>query len=261
MALPTAFLPAVIAVIVLTTGCLGGGGPAAAPDATDAPETSMAGGNPDEPLSVVSDLDTILEDAGSYTAEWQLRSTSGDQAQSVTTNRAAIDYTNERYHIRLEGQANGQAQGGMDAYHADGVTFRRVGETDKPVFMATDEAFDPTLQATIRPMAAQSGTLDGLDLTGADTYDGVSVRRYVMTDRAPWLMAQNQFNDEFDIREFDYELLVDDDGLVRYERWHVVGIEEGTETSVTVEYSLTGVGSTAVTEPAWLEAARAQTGR
>ena len=261
MASPNAFLLTALAVIVLTTGCLGGGGPASGPASTDASGASMSGANPDEPLSVVSDLDAVLEDAGSYTAEWRLQSQSSEQNRSVTTNRAMIDYTNERYHIRLAGQADGQPGGGMEAYHENGVTFRRVGGADDPAFMATEEAFDPTLQATIRPMAATAGSLDGLEFTGTETYDGVSVRRYVMTDRASWLRVQSQFDDEVDIRAFDYELLVDDAGLVRYERWHVVGVEEGTERTVTVEYSLTGVGSTTVTEPTWLSAARAQTGR
>ena len=249
-----------IVIVLLTAGCLGGGA-AAGPADSDTSDDSMSPAESNQGLSVADDTVSMLQQAGSYSASWELRATQGTDQASVTKNSVMIDYTNERSFIRFEGESSGQSTGGMEAFHADGVTFRKVGDAEKPSFMAIDESFNPTLHSTIRPMITSASDLEGFDFTGTRTMDGVAVKRYVLTERAPWLMAQSQLSEGFQLTDMEYEVMIDGDGLVRYERWHVEGTEEGVDKTVTMEYSLTGVGFTTVEDPEWMEMAKAQTGR
>ncbi|MFC7172548.1 hypothetical protein ACFQL0_02530 [Haloplanus litoreus] len=65
-----------------------------------------------------------------------------------------------------------------------------------------------------------------------------------------------------EITDFRYVVLVDANGLSRYESWSFTGrTTEGETVSGEWEYTLTGVGSTTVEDPEWLAAAREAVGR
>jgi len=245
----------ILAVAILTAGCLGGG----APSTTET--GSMTTPDQSELVAITDDHKAALEAAGSYTATWELRSgEAGEAARSQTRHTALVDYHNERYLISQGVGSASESQGGSILFYADGRSYRQVGPPENPSYGVQPAAFNPSIQATLRPMVPSSGDLSAFEYTGTTSYDGVTVKRYVLTERTPWLLAQSQLDEEFRIGEFDYELMVDGDGLVRYERWHVMGTQAGVERTVTFEYTLTDVGSTTVADPDWLAAAMAQNG-
>lgn len=99
---------------------------------------------------------------------------------------------------------------------------------------------------------ASTSNLAEFSAVGTETYDGVDVTRYERTDQPDWISPQTT-NTEFTWTAFTYVVLVDADGLVRYESWSGEGVDEaGAETTMTFTYSLTDVGSTVIEDPNWL---------
>jgi hypothetical protein len=96
---------------------------------------------------------------------------------------------------------------------------------------------------------------------GTERFDGVTVDRYEYTDRTLWRQyGATTFGTEENVTvtEFTVFVLVDEEGLARSTGWTLVGETDAGET-VTGDwrFDLTGVGSTTVADPDWLDEARA----
>lgn len=250
-------LPTVLIVlVVLLAGCAGGDGDVAAGDEPGGSDDT--GGD----VTLVENRTAALMDAGSYTSVWEMASDTEGERVSAITYTHAVDYANERssFGMRMAGEEGVTMDN--EFFHADGTTYTRYGSGEEATYQVADGEFAPqdTL-FSVESSFASGSDLEAFTAVGTETYDGVSVTRYERTDRPSWVT--NQAGDgEFTWTSFQYVVLVDDDGLVRYESWGGDGVDdEGVEHTITFSYALTGVGSTVVEDPDWLAAADEQSNR
>jgi len=110
---------------------------------------------------------------------------------------------------------------------------------------------------------AHADTNDERSNHGTETFDGVRVTRYELTEASSQLIQADSAvsggsTGVTDISDRHSVVLVDDDGVSRHESWSFTGrTAEGQQVSGEWEYSLTGVGSTVVDDPDWLAEAKA----
>lgn len=196
-----------------------------------------------------------LLEAGSYTSTWRMTVTEGETV-SGTGYVSAVDYATERSHFRSEQITDGETAVGWEVYHAEGTSYNRYGEGESASYMVGEGTFTGTSPFDSGSYITGDDDLSEFTRAGTTTFDGVSVTRYVLTERPAWIAAQAMAEGEVRWTDFEFEVLVDDDGLVRAERWTATGTKDGVAQSVEFTYEITGVGSTTVEEPDWLDAAR-----
>lgn len=245
----------VVVLLVVTAGCVGGNS-----DPGPISDTSEGGAGGDSgdggAAALVENRTAALEAAGSYTSVWRMRTYEDGAQVSEMAYETAMDYANQRYGFEMRSTSEGTTRTSAASYYADGTSYQRLGEGEDAQYMANDVPFGQVAKSGRAAFVAMSGDLDGFTRTGTETFDGVGVTRYEMGSTAPWLSGQGQ--DGVQWTDFSYVVLVDDQGLVRSERWTGTGVDDaGVERSVEFTYELTGVGSTEVPEPAWLDLARA----
>ncbi len=272
----SSLLTLVVVVLAVTAGCLGTGGDGGAADGetTDVPTTgaeatSAAGAGQGDSAAdaaddwVATDPENALRSAGSFTSTMRFSGTGQDAETGALTNTYAVDLENERFFGHVEAGDDAGTASVVEWFSADGVTYTRIGSGEQVVYFrdAEENRFsmsDATLDDTYFAYAAEND--DWLTKKGTETYDGVSVTRYEATGVEKWAYFEAYAREDGRVTDFEYVVLVDGDGLVRYLSWHLEGVDEsGGESrpfSQTVEMELTGVGSTTVEDPAWLNEAR-----
>ncbi|WP_255198716.1 DUF7537 family lipoprotein [Halorarius litoreus] len=265
-------LPALaVALLLVLAGCSGAGGPGAADTATpvaptgnDGATTGAAGGG-DAALDL-TDPESTLRSAESFTAAWRYSGTDADGVESTVAYTYRADLEASRAHIVVTSEQAGEPAGGsFERFIADGIAYTQVGSGDAVFYQAEPQAdFDVLSESLARTTVYDTDT-DSLEKVGTETYNGVRVDRYELSANASTIWtgmatvgSQPSDFDEFDV---DYVVLVDADGLARYESWTFDGTtNDGQRVNGAWEYSLSGVGSTTVEAPDWLDDARAQTG-
>lgn len=251
-----------VVLLVITAGCFGGGSvpsvPAAGGDGaddaggTDAPAGGTSGG-----VELVENRTAALQDAGSYTTEWRMQGVEDGNVVGGMVYTTKVDVAAERSSFGMEVIQDGEVDTSMETYHADGVTYQRMGDEGEVSYASSAGEFTPNALFD-REAYVYGGGLDEFTFAGTQTYDGVRVERYVMEKQASWLEAQQQADEDLEWTEFTYEVLVDEQGLVRSESWRGEGVDDdGVTKVIEFSYTLTGVGSTHVAEPAWIDDARA----
>lgn len=264
-------LVVVLAVSLLTAGCLGGGVSPAAPveggsgdgaggggDGSDGSDGG-AGGADDIDLA---DPENALREAGSFTATWRYTGTDENGVRSEVGYVYAADLDAERAHVTFtSGDTDETAGGSWEMFTADGVTYARYASEDAAFYQRQDEGVDVLADATSHAGIYSYGDVDDLNRRGTETYDGVTVTRYEISGVDEWWAASAASADgEFTITDFSYVVLVDENGLSRYESWSFSGrTADGATVNGAWEYTLTDVGSTTVEDPAWLAEAKSQT--
>ncbi|WEL24780.1 DUF7537 family lipoprotein [Haloferax volcanii] len=259
-----------IAVLVLLAGCAGGADVAPAADADDTDTPTDGGGSADTDASSdgddfeLSDPERLLRDAGSFTVSWSYAGVDADGVETAVTREFAADLDAERSYSRTTSTTDGQSDaGGVEQYVADGVTYVRVGGDDGATYTSYEGSTEVLATAIALSQARAYGADDDLTFAGTETFDGASVERYELSaaNEALILAGSAAAQGEpgtLEVTSFEYVVLVDEDGLSRHESWSFSGrMDDGSEVSGSWEYSLTGVGSTTVEEPAWLDEARA----
>jgi hypothetical protein len=268
-------LTLLVVVLAVTAGCLGTGGDGGAEDGTttDVPTTDVettpdagAGqGNSGADTAdgwVATDPENALRSAGSFTSTMRFSGTGQGAETGELTNRYSVDLENERFFGHVEaGDAAGTASV-IEWFSADGVTYTRIGSGEEVVYVRDTEEnrfsmSEATLDDTYFAYAAEND--EWLTREGTETYDGVTVTRYEATGVEKWAYFEAYAREDGEVTDFEYVVLVDDDGLVRYLSWHLAGVDnsggESRPFSQTVEMELTDVGSTTVEDPAWLSEA------
>ena len=169
----------------------------------------------------------------------------------------------ERSKTRATSATNEQTAGGNVEQFVDGsVTYVRFG-TGGDAFVSSQEGSSEVLGTAIALSQARAyGADDDLVSAGTETFDGISVDRYELsaTDealiRAGSVSGQGGPGD-FEVTNFEYAVLVDENGLSRHESWQFSGRADEQAVRGAWEFSLTGVGSTMVEEPDWVAQAEA----
>lgn len=248
-------LPVVLViVVVLLAGCAGDSGDGGDVASGETPDDSAATGGE---VTLVENRTTALMDAGSYTAVWEMATDSEGERVSAITYTHAVDYATERSTFGMRMGSEDDVSLDNEFFHADGTTYTRYGTGEEATYSAAESEFAPqdTL-FSVESSISSASDLEAFSATGTETYDGVAVTRYERTDRPTWV-NQQAAGEDFTWTSFDYVVLVDEDGLVRYESWGGTGVDdEDDEFTMTFSYSLTDVGSTTVADPDWLSEAQ-----
>lgn len=212
-------------------------------------------------VELVEDPDAVLADAGSYTTTWTMRTSEDGTLVGETTFTTAVNVDDERAAFGMYVTDEGQTRTALETFHADGTTYQRTATDDETSYSVREAAFQDEASFGFGGSSLYGpGTLDGFDYGGTETFDGVAVHRYERDERTPWLTGGDQAGADVQFTDFTYVVLVDDDGLVRSESWEATGTDaDGVEYVVAFSYTVTGVGSTAVEDPAWLDEATAET--
>lgn len=209
---------------------------------------------------LVENRTAALLEAGSYTTVWQMRVTEGGEVTDETRYTTAVDAVTQRSIFGMETTDGGVTSSDFETYHADGTNYQRYGAGEEATYAVNAGEF--TTQSSLflgTTYVTSESYLEDFDVVGTETYDGDTVTRYERTTRPTYLVGQAQADEDVRWTGFTYVVLVDEDGLVRSEGWTSEGVD-ADDVRVTVEYSysLTGVGSTTVTEPDWVGDARAE---
>jgi hypothetical protein len=255
-------LPLLVALLVVLAGCTGGG--AGTGDGTDAGpgETATPVATADTEFAV-GDAGQLLREAGSFSVTWTYVGTTGGVEQRLT-NEFTADVDNGRSLTRIFSATDGIDDDQVtEQFVADGVTYLRSGSTDAASYTSFEGGERDVVASAIALSQARTyGADDGLTFVGSEVFDGVRVDRYELSAADAGLAlagaaAVGGASGATTITDFQYVVLVDADGLSRYESWTVSGRENGEAIGGSWEYSLTGVGSTSVADPAWLGEATA----
>lgn len=279
-----------VAFLLILAGCSGSpGGPVATDTATpDAPASDGSsgsngddasgsndgdggsndgdgdGGDADESLSL-TDPEAALRSAGSFTATWRYSGTDATGVEGAVSYTYRADLDAERAYVSVTTDQDGETTTGFETFTADGVTYTQFGSDDEVFYQAQPQEDLDVLSASLARTAVYGSDTDGLEKVGTETYDGVRVDRYQLSaaDSAMWAGLGTTGTEPGDLAEFevDYVVLVDADGLARYESWTFTGTtNDGQAVNGAWEYTLSDVGSTTVDDPGWLDDAKAQTG-
>jgi hypothetical protein len=255
-----------VVVLMLTAGCLGGGTPADGGAAGDdereerTPDGSSAGAVDGPELT---DPEAALRDAGSFTVTWQYAGVDASGTRTEVRHEYYADLRGERSLTRTSSVRDGQPEGTTEQFVADGTTYLRTGPADAPSYAAYPGTADVVGTAIALSQARAYGANEDMTNRGTEQFDGVTVTRYELSEADSQLIqagsaATSGAPGTAEITDFHYVVLVDADGLSRYESWSFTGrTAEGQTVSGEWEYSLTTVGSTPVEDPEWLAAAQA----
>lgn len=229
-----------VTFLVALAGCAGGAGDVDAGD-----------GSGD--VMLVDDRAAALADAGGYTATWQMNFSSESESLSVVTYANKVDYENERSSFEMLMTDRDVVTNDYESFYADGTSYTRIGTGEDGTYTRADSEFAP--ENTLFPVQSYisgDSDLEQFSVAGTETYDGVAVTRYERAEQPSWIAPQ-EVGTEFSWTEFEYVVLIDADGLVRYDSWGGNGVDQaGVEHTMMFSYSLTDVGSTVVDDPNWL---------
>jgi hypothetical protein len=261
-----------VVLLVVLAGCVGGGD--VTPDAEGADSTGTddgatggggsGSGGADGDEFELGDPESLLRDAGSFTVTWSYAGVDANGVETEFTREFYADLESERSYSRTMSATDGQADGGsIEQFVADGVTYTRFGSGDDAMVTSQEGSAEVLGTAIALSQARAYGADDDMVFAGTETFDGVTVDRYELSTTAEALIragsvaAQDQPG-TLQVTNFEYAVLVDEDGLSRYESWAFSGrTDDQNEMSGSWEYSLTAVGSTTVDEPDWVDEAGA----
>lgn len=221
------------------------------------PSTDDGGGDGagDGDVELVDDPDAVLADAGSYTTTWTLRTTEDGALAGETVFTSAVDLDAERAAFGMRVTEDGESAAALETFHADGRTYQRTGQGAEASYTVREGQFDDRASFGFGGSSLYGpGDLEAFDYGGTETFDGVGVHRYERDERTGWLTGGDRTDADVEFTDFRYVVLVDDDGLVRSESWEATGTDDdGVEYVVEFSYTVTGVGSTTVEDPDWLD--------
>ena len=277
---------------MVTAGCSGGGGGDGGDDANadsgaDAGSSDGAAGgsgsgdadgaagesggsdsaSADDELEL-TDTEAALRDAGSFTVVWTYSGVDQSGSETEVTREFYADLEAERSLTVVSSMRDGQSDAGSSQqFFADGVTYMRSGPEESPTYFSFEqESADVVATAIALSQARAYGADENLAFEGSETFDGVAVERYELSEADSQLIQAGSAasagaagSGNMEITDFQYVVLVDEDGLSRFESWSFSGrTADGQVVTGEWEYSLTKVGSTTVEDPDWLAEAEAQ---
>lgn len=251
----TRLLTVLVLSLVVFAGCVGGG-----PAADNGDDTDDGGAAPaDRDDLSVEATDRLLRDAGSFTATWSYSTTEAGETTTIT-NAYRVDLRANRS-VETFAMSGPDTGTDFETFVADGSAYTRY-ETDGEAFYQVRPQDDTSFQSAVDRGALSYESVDEARLVGTETFDGVTVDRYEYSDLSTWQeFGAGAFGSggNVTVTDFTVVILVDEDGLARQTAWTLTGeTDDGDTISVEWRYEVTGVGSTDVPDPDWLDDARAQ---
>jgi len=257
-----------LACLLALAGCNGATGPATTAAPTDANATVSATPEPSAPVyqpplsatTVLDEHEGALADAGTfaYQQNTTVRVGASGRIAQVTNVSAAVDLGGDRALVLQ----NASFQGETVAFGNASVGYERIETGDGPRYRrAPRNLTNPAFYA--RPPIGR--LLRGLNYThqGTETRDGTTVSTYAVDGTDALTPADHGLGviPPANVTDVRSRLVVGEDGRIESFAYRATGTVDGRELRYTVSVGWGGVGSTTVTEPAWIADARNATGR
>lgn len=206
-----------------------------------------------------TDPEATLQAAGSYTSNWTFRTNRAAEHDATTmVFRQQVDVGSERAFssIRIVGD---EVQLFENLY-ADGMQYTRVSTDSgsQVTYMGGEMPFDSRSSAVSYGFVYDYSVFERYSYAGTETFDGVPVSRFVFDATEAWLAAEQVADQGMTVESAHMEMLVDADGIPRYQRYRVEGTDSSGAVWYDFEFTITDVGSTTVPDPAWLGEAQQQ---
>ncbi|MCD2199889.1 hypothetical protein LPA44_08270 [Halobacterium sp. KA-4] len=245
-----------VAALLVFAGCSAGGNGGA----TTAPETTAAGGDPvyDSPLdaqTVAQAHESVVRDAGSFTLVSTSNQTQGNQSFGVESS-TAVDLATAAYFSRQE--ASGQT---IEQYgFGNGTAYQRISMASGQTQYTVPQQSPNTSQLAGSQLASFVGAFS-FSHTGTETIDGTETYVYEASGVEDLNQSAPGFSslDTENVTSMSAQVYVTDDGLVKQFGYSLTVSTSNGEASVATEQQYVDVGSTTVSEPVWLDEARANT--
>ncbi len=245
-----------VAALLVFAGCSAGG----TGGATTAPETTAAGDDPvyDSPLdaqTVAQTHESVVRDAGTFTLVSTSNQTQGGQSFGVESS-TAVDLASGAYFSRQEARGQTVEQFGF----GNGTAFQRVSTGSGQTQYMIPQQAPNTSQLAGSQLESFVGTFS-FSHTGTETVDGTDTHVYEadgvedLNQSAPGFASLDTEN----VTSMSAQVYVTSDGLVKQFGYSMTLSTSNGEASVSTEQQYVDVGSTTVSEPAWLDEARANT--
>lgn len=205
---------------------------------------------------VDSEPDEALRQAGNFTSTWTWEVSDpqpGGAEKMVYTSLVNLD--DERAYTKLD--FSGDNETTMEIYQTSDKRYNRATDQDgeNPTTWVEEREFDPKEFLFTYGYSYDTSELETWSDEGTETYDGVTVRRYVYEDDQPYVAGQGG-HDMTEVTKVTFVMLVDENGIPRYQSHRVEGTDdEGNDVWYEWDYSITDVGSTTVEEPDWIDEA------
>ncbi|PSQ27832.1 hypothetical protein BRD03_06375 [Halobacteriales archaeon QS_9_68_17] len=250
---------ALVGLLVASAGCaqipgIGGDGGDGDGGSSDIEPYAESGDELDGE-TVSSDHAAALQEAGSFTYEVSLEAADGESSLSINARVEADVENDEAYSVQESNLFGNQT---AYKYTSGDSTYEKTvrGSDEENAQYATSE--DGQVQPVNTTPSFEASLVDGLEWSqeGTEEQNGVGVTRYESTGVANVTALAGAGTDAENVSDASATMYLDADGVVRqYDLTYTV--QEGdSETAVTYEVETTGVGSTSVEEPDWLDEAR-----
>ncbi|MCG1003671.1 MULTISPECIES: hypothetical protein [Halobacterium] len=246
-----------VAALLVFAGCSAGGNGGA----TTAPETTAGGaGDPvyESPLdaqTVAQTHESVVRDAGTFTLVSTSNRTQGGQSVSVQSS-TAVDLATGAYFATQESPMQTVEQFGF----GNGTAYQRVSTADNQTRYTIPREAPNTSQLAGSQLESFVGAFS-FSHTGSETVDGTDTHVYEasgvedLNQSAPGLGSLDTEN----LTSLTAELYITDDGLVKRFGYSLTVSTSNGEASIATDQRYVDIGSTTVSEPAWLDEARANT--
>jgi len=240
-----------VAALLVFAGCSAGGNGGA----TTAPETASGDTVYDSPLDGETVADThvsVVRDAGTFTLVSTSNQTQGNQSLSRQST-TAVDLDSGAYFSTQQFRGQTAEQYGF----GNGTAYQRVSLGNQTQYTVpqqspnTSQLAGAQLESFVGAFALSHAGTETVDGTETHVYEAEGVED--LNQSAPGFGSLDTEN----VTSLEAHVYVTDDGLVTQFGYSISLTSAGTEVSIATEQEYVDVGSTTVSEPAWLDEARA----
>ena len=145
------------------------------------------------------------------------------------------------------------ANGTVEIYRTDDTLYRRVETENDTSFRRRGQAFNAENLTALDPIRPLLLNISGYEASVGDR-DGATVVIYEK-DSSEGVDSFYGVRDSANITSFSGRFAVDADGVVRSASYELGYVVDGEERTLTVEYTVSAIGETSVSEPDWTDRA------
>lgn len=255
-----------VVVLVLLSGCstilgdgngngIGNGNGVSDGEGADPASFDYAAGyGPDgitDGQAAIESHESGVVERGSYTGTYtyEIEDSDGTRVVDVETR---VDFENEQGR-QLADVDTPRAPASIDIYRDSETRYRKYEFNNQTSFTSRNQSYRPANLTSIEPVQPLLENLSEYD-AAVEERNGETVVVYERngTDGAQSFL---DINESAEVTSFSATFAVDADGVVRSADYEIAYVENGSEVSLAVEYSMTGFGETTVDRPDWVDEA------
>ena len=189
--------------------------------------------------------------AGSYATafNYTLDTAGGTQVFDVE-GQVDFDATRARQQVVFD---QPDAESTVEIYRTDDTLYRRTETENDTSFQRREQAFNAGNLTALDPVRPLLLNISDYEASVGER-DGATVVVYEK-DSSEGVDSFYGIDDSANITSFSGRLAVDTDGVVRSASYQLGYVVNGEERTLTVEYTVSAVGETSVSEPDWTDRA------